>query len=96
MFEDFENEFGSNEIDPVEAAKLQELYEEEIENSMREALHMIESMGIENWIRSNRIPMTSDRKKKILENMITWFSAPEREEYETAAILKKGLDKMKI
>lgn len=88
-FEDFEND-----LDPVEKQKLQEIYEEEIENAMREAYQFIEEMGEDNWLKSNHVPLAPDRKKKILNNMIDWFAKPEREEYEKSAKLKRILDKI--
>ena len=88
-YEDFEND-----LDPVEKAKLQEAYEEEIENAMREAYRFIEELGEEKWLRSNHVPLAPDRKKIILTNMIDWFAKPEREEYEKSAKLKQILDKI--
>ena len=85
-YEDFE----SNELDPVDKAKLQAQFEEEIENSMRFAYEQIESMGITDWARL--VNFSHDKKVRILQNMIEWHASPDREEYEKAAVLKAGLD----
>ena len=89
-FEDF-----NNDLDPVEKAKLQEIYEAEIENAMREAFQFIEEMGEDNWIKSNKVPISASRKLTIVENMINWFADPVREEYEKASKMKRILDKIK-
>jgi len=99
--ENFDDEFNdnfedfNNDLDPVEKAKLQEIYEAEIENAMREAFQFIEEMGEDNWIKSNKVPITTSRKLTIVENMINWFADPIREEYEKAAKMKRILDKIK-
>lgn len=94
MFDnDNDNEF-ENELDPVEAAKLQELYEAEIENAMRAAFQFIEEIGEDQWINSRSIPVTHTRKKTIIENMMNWFADPQREEYEKAAKLHRMLQKI--
>lgn len=89
-FEDFEND-----LDPVEKQKLREVYEEEIENAMREAYRFIEELGEDNWLKSNHVPLAPDRKKKILNNMIQWFADPDREEYEKSAKLMNILKRIK-
>ena len=94
------NEFNDNyedyeeELDPVEKAKLDEIYNEEIENAMREAYKFIEELGEDKWLKSNHVPIAPERKKTILTNMIDWFAKPEREEYEKSAKLKRILDKI--
>ena len=49
----------------------------------------------DNWIKSNKVPITTSRKLTIVENMINWFADPIREEYEKAAKMKRILDKIK-
>jgi hypothetical protein len=95
MFNDNDNfdEFESNELDPVDKAKLQAQFEEEIENSMRFAYEQIEQMGITDWARL--VNFSHEKKIRILENMIEWHASPDREEYEKAAVLKRGLDTIK-
>jgi hypothetical protein len=82
-----------DELDPVDKARLQEQYEAEIEQSMRYAYGQIHDMGIENWIRL--VNFDPNKKMRILENMINWHARPDIEEYEKAAELLKGLNKLK-
>ena len=96
MYNDDDNEFSfedSNELDPVEKAQLQEQYEKEIESSMRFAYDQIAQMGIANW--SQNVSFDIEKKCRILENMIEWHASPDREEYEKAALLKRGLDSIR-
>jgi len=88
--EDFEL---PEELDPVEKAKLQEQYETELAASMTAALDMIHDMGgIDTWLRT--VNFDSDKKKRILTNMMEWYAHPDREQYEVAAELRDGLQKL--
>jgi hypothetical protein len=93
MFNDDEDEddFLFGDPDPVNQALLEELYQKELEKSMRFAYVMIEQMGIEIWSKS--VPYGVDRKLRILENMIHWYE--KREEYEKCAVLVKGIPLLK-
>jgi hypothetical protein len=77
--------------DPVDKAKLEAVWESELEKSMRFAYSMIEEMGIERW--STSIPFNAERKLRILDNMLDWHV--KREEYEKCTVLKKGIDTIK-
>jgi hypothetical protein len=81
------------ELDPVDKIKMEEQYNEEIERSMRYAYDLIHKMGVIDWARL--IQFSEEKKIRILENMITWHAHPDREEYEKAAELKRGLDTLK-
>lgn len=81
--EENEFEYEENQMDEI---RLQELYEKSLENSMRLAYSTIEDLGMEDWLQS--IPMSKERKIKILSNMIHWYEI--REEYEKCAILLEG------
>jgi hypothetical protein len=72
---------------------LREVYEAELEQSMRWSYSRIEKMGIEQWFRV--FPFHRDKKIRIIENMMHWFAALPREEYEKSAYLRKGLDQLK-
>ena len=84
--DDFFNEMNS--IDPVDEAKLKEMWESELETSMRFAYSMIEEMGVDRWMSS--IPFAKERKLTILNNMLDWHV--NREEYEKCVIIKNGID----
>jgi|NOAtaT_7_FD_contig_31_3959064_length_833_multi_6_in_0_out_0_2 hypothetical protein len=94
MWNDDENEddfFNDmNSVDPVDSAMLREIWEAELEKSMRFAFSMIEEMGVDRWATS--IPFNKERKLRILDNMLDWHV--QREEYEKCSILKKGIDKL--
>jgi hypothetical protein len=81
------------ELDPVHKAQLQEQYDTEIALSMTEAYRVIHDMGVEKW--ANRMSFGNEKKIRILENMVKWYADPEREEYEIADELNKGLLKLK-
>ena len=68
-------------------SKLDALWKAELESSMQEAYTQIETMGVENWVRS--FNWADDRKRTVLKNMLEWYE--EREEYERCALLHKGL-----
>ena len=89
-----EDEFElPEELDPVDKARLQEQYETEIAASMTAALDMIHDMGgIDTWIRT--VNFSVEKKVKILTNMMNWYAAPERENYEVAAELRDGIKKL--
>lgn len=87
--DDFLNEM--NESDPMSEIRMRELYDESIEKSMKYAYSAIEELGMERWI--NTVPMASDRKLRILENMLKWHE--EREEFEKCAVLVKGVKALK-
>lgn len=93
--EDFNEDFNENEgeLDPVDRIRLQEKLNGEIRQSMLYAYRQIEEMGMEAWIRDINLP--KERVERILYNMMEWHAAPEREEYEKAAFLKRGLDSLK-
>jgi hypothetical protein len=74
------------EQDPIDEIRLQDLYQEQVRISMEYAWSTIESTSIDVWVRS--LPISSDRKQTILQNMMDWFE--EREEYEKCIILKRG------
>ena len=73
--------------DDINELDLAKIIEEGIEYSMNYAWKTIEEMSIDIWCKS--IPFPSDRKVRILNNMINWFS--DREEYEKCATLLKGV-----
>lgn len=82
-----ENE--DNEINRIqEEAELREIFEAELEFSMRTAYDTICSMGLDQWIL--KTPINSDRKKTILRNMVKWYEI--REEYERCSYLQKGIE----
>jgi hypothetical protein len=93
--DEFEN--FNEEIDPVQKAELESLYQAEIEKSMREAYDFIENkMGWDNWISDRNRSVSKDRRVRILTNMMNWFAGPNIEEYEKAAKIKRTLDKISI
>lgn len=89
MYNDEDDFLGEmNEQDPVDKIRLEQIWQQELEKSMRFAYDMIVEMGVERW--SESIPIAKNRKVVILENMLKWHE--EREEYEKCSVLKKGLD----
>lgn len=86
MNEDNE-EFEDMSNDPLYRAEMEEIYQEELEHSMRFAYDMIEEVGIERWCWN--VPYGKDRKVTLLTNMVKWYE--EREEYEVCAVLVKGI-----
>jgi hypothetical protein len=92
--DDFENLFDGEELDPVDKAKLDEQYQAELENSMRFAYQQISELGIVDWARMVNFP--EEKKLRILTNMMEWYASPDREEYEKAAVLKRGIDTLKL
>ena len=86
MIEDFEL---PEEMDPMELAEQKAAYEAEIERAMIDGWNRIASMGINDFV--EKVPMTFEKKKTILTNMMEWYASPDREEYEKAAILRDGL-----
>jgi hypothetical protein len=91
--DDFED-FNNDELDPVDKAKLDEQYQAELENSMRFAYQQISELGINDWARMVNFP--DEKKLRILTNMIEWYASPDREEYEKAAVLKLGIETLKL
>jgi hypothetical protein len=91
--DDFED-FNNDELDPVDKAKLEEQYQAELENSMRFAYQQISELGINDWARMVNFP--DDKKLRILTNMMEWYASPDREEYEKAAVLKRGIETLKL
>jgi hypothetical protein len=91
--DDFED-FNNDELDPVDKAKLDEQYQAELENSMRFAYQQISELGIVDWARMVNFP--EEKKLRILTNMMEWYASPDREEYEKAAVLKRGIDTLKL
>ena len=84
---DNENDNEREELDPVEKAKLQEKYEQELAASMTAALDMIHEMGgVDTWLRT--VNFDPAKKKRILTNMMEWYAHPDREMYEVAAELR--------
>lgn len=81
-FEDFE--FNN---DPVEEQRLQEFVNQLIEISIRSAYETIDQMGMETWI--DEIPLSRQRKLKIMNRMIQFFELVE--EFEKCAFLLKGV-----
>jgi len=65
-----------------------------VEEAMRHSFVFINSMGLENFIDPAQVPYTVAKKIKIIQNMILWFSMPQREEYEVCAELKLILDRL--
>ena len=89
--EEMDND-NREELDPVQKAELELLYQEEIEKAMRSAFAYIEEdLGWEAWL-ANRTIGDNTRKRKILENMMQWFASPEVEEYEKSAVIKRAID----
>ena len=87
-------DFNQDELDPVQKAEMEALYNEEIERAMRSAYSFIEEdMGWEAWIANKTVGDTA-RKRKILTNMMNWFASPEVEEYEKSAKIKKAIDSL--
>ena len=78
----------SDPNDPLYKAQLEEIMEEGLNMSMNYAWETIEQISIDRWCKT--IPFAPERKIKILNNMITWFS--DREEYEKCAVLAKGVN----
>jgi hypothetical protein len=78
------------EDDILDAGSLQEIMDRVIENSMRSAYVTIEEMGMEGWL--DEVPISRDRKLKIMQRMIQWFE--DREEFEKCAFLLKGIKQM--
>jgi hypothetical protein len=88
--DDFQFEF---EYQESEDTLLREIYESEIEHSMRWSYNRIEKIGVDKWFQI--FPYHPEKKMRILENMMFWFADPSREEYEKSAFLKKGLEEIK-
>ena len=87
-------DFNQDELDPVQKAEMEALYNEEIERAMRSAYSFIEEdMGWEAWIANKTVGDTA-RKRKILTNMMNWFASPEVEEYEKSAKIKRAIDRL--
>ncbi len=82
MEEDFEFE-----NDPIENARLQEFMDKLVDTSVRSAYKTIEEMGMETWL--EEIPISNERKLKIMRRMIQWFE--KTEEFEKCAFLLKGI-----
>jgi hypothetical protein len=91
MYQDF-NESEEYNQDPLENSMLREMYEAEMEHSMRWSYKRIQSMGIDNWFKI--FPYDTDKKIRIVENMMLWFADPSREEYEKSAFLREALDRI--
>lgn len=94
MMHNQNEDFEFDELDPVEKAKLQEAYDEELEEAMRTAFGYIEDVGEESWLSTKGIPVSSTRKKTILTNMMNWFADPRREEYEKSAKLQRMISRL--
>ena len=75
------------EDDILDAGSLQEIMDRVVENSMRNAYATIEEMGMEGWL--DEVPISRDRKLKIMQRMIQWFE--DKEEFEKCAFLLKGV-----
>jgi hypothetical protein len=89
----FNEEFLSADEDPIGNDFLREVYEAELEQSMRWSYSRIEKMGIDKWFQI--FPFSQKKKERIVENMMLWFAHEDREEYEKSAYLKTGLDRLK-
>jgi hypothetical protein len=87
------NDFNFEDPDHNGNEFLREVYEAELEQSMRWSYGRIEKMGIDQWFRV--FPFHREKKIRIIENMMLWFADPAREEYEKSAYLRKGLDQLK-
>lgn len=83
--DDFLNEM--NESDPMSEIRMRELWEESIKTSMNFAYSTIEELGMETWL--STVPMNSDRKLRILTNMLDWHE--KREEFEKCSVIVKGI-----
>ena len=87
-------DFNQEELDPVQKAEMEALYQEEIEKAMRSAFAYIEEdLGWEAWMKNTAIG-NAERKRKILTNMMNWFASPEVEEYEKSARIKRAIDSL--
>jgi hypothetical protein len=82
----------NEELDPVEKAELDRIYQEEVAAAMEGVWSTIQKISMEEWIRSTA--MSPDRKRLIMQRMIDWFAHPDREEYERCAELQKGLKRI--
>jgi hypothetical protein len=87
--DDFLNDM--NDPDPIDEIRIRELWEKSIETSMNFAYSAIEEMGMDTWL--NTVPMNSERKLRILTNMLDWHE--KREEFEKCAIIIKGVNKLR-
>ena len=86
--DDFLNEM--NDADPMSEIRSRELWEKSIETSMNYAYSAIEEMGMDAWL--SVVPMNSERKLRILRNMLDWHE--KREEFEKCAVIVKGVNKL--
>lgn len=84
-FSDFNYEIPDD--DPLKEIQSREDYLDNIEVSMNYVYDLIERVNIEKWI--NYAPIQREKKKIILENMISWFES--KEEYEKCVVLQTGL-----
>ena len=71
-----------------EPKSFEELIQLILEQSMVNAIEIIEEIGIEMWL-SDEVPMSIERKCAIMEKMMTWFE--EREQYDRCALLRDAL-----
>ena len=81
------------ELDPIEKAELDRLWQEEVSAAMEGVWRTIEKISMEEWIRSREL--SPERKKLIMQKMIDWFAHPDREQYERCAQLKEGMSRIK-
>ena len=91
MFDDDNEDFDEMSNDPLYKAEMEEIYQEELETSMRFAYMMIDEVGIERWCWN--VPYGKERKITLLTNIVKWYE--EREEYEVCAVLVKGIGFLK-
>lgn len=80
------------ELDPVDKARLDEQYQAELQASMDYAFDIISKAGPEVWV--EEVPFSQEKTRRILKNMINWFCLPEREEYEKAALIQRGISRL--
>ena len=82
----------NEELDPVEKAELDRIYQEEVAAAMEGVWQTIQKISMEEWCQSREI--SPERKRMIMQRMIHWFAHPDREEYERCAELQKGLQRI--
>jgi hypothetical protein len=83
--DDFLNDM--NESDPLDEIRLREIWEESMRSSMNFAYSTIEELGMETWL--STVPMNSERKLRILRNMLDWHE--KREEFEKCSVIVSGI-----
>ena len=86
--------FGSDDLDPYSLKSKIKEFEAKLKNeAMREAYRFIREVGILFWIRQDMY-VKHDRKARILNKMINYFS--DYEEFEKCAYIMKGVKILEI